>query len=118
MSAFSELIQELLAPLGGISLRRMFGSFGVFSHGTMFGLVKDDTLYFRADDLNRPAYEAAGSEPFTYMRAGERTSLAYWTLPEDLLDEPDAFRRWAVDALAAAHRVAARRPASSRTRKR
>jgi len=111
MSAVADLIHEHLAPLGGISLRRMFGSQGVFSHGTMFGLLHRDTLYLRADDHNRPAYEAAGSEPFTYLRAGQPTSLAYWSLPEHLLDEPDEFRRWARDALAAAHRVAAARPA-------
>lgn len=114
MSNVADLLHEHLAPLGGISLRRMFGSLGVFSHGTMFGLVRHDTLYLRADDLNRPAFEAAGSEPFTYMRAGERTALAYWTLPEALLDEPDELRQWARAALAAAHRVAAARPAKRR----
>ncbi len=109
--SLADHLQETLAPLGGISLRRMFGSLGLFAHGTMFGLLHRDTLYLRADDQNRPAFEAEGSAPFTYLRAGQPTSLAYWSLPEHLLDEPDEFRRWAREALSAAHRAAAARPA-------
>lgn len=113
-AGFAELLHEHLAPLGGLSLRRMFGSTGLFSHGVMFGLVKDDTLFLRVDDGNRSAYEDAGAMPFTYRRAGEVAALAYWTAPEALLDEPEELRRWARDALAAAHRVAAARPGRRR----
>ncbi len=44
----------------------MFGATGLFSHGVMFGLVKDDTLFLGVDDGNRPAREDAGGVPFTY----------------------------------------------------
>ena len=113
-AGFAELLREHLAPLGGLSLRRMFGCTGLFSHGTMFGLVQHDVLFLRVDAGNRAAFEAEGGIPFTYRRAGEVTALAYWTAPESLLDEPEALRRWARGALAAAHRVAATRPAVRR----
>jgi DNA transformation protein len=106
---FCDLLREHLAGLGGVSLRRMFGATGVFSHGVMFGLVKDDVLFLRADAGNRAAFEAEGAAPFSYMRAGKVAALAYWSAPERLLDEPDELRRWAREALAAAHRVAAAR---------
>jgi len=105
-AGFAELLREHLAPLGGLSLRNMFGSTGVFSHGVMFGLVKHDTLFLRVDDGNRAAYDEAGTLPFTYRRKGEPTALAYRAIPDHLLDEPGVLLAWARHALAAAHRVA------------
>jgi DNA transformation protein len=108
-AGFAELLREHLGLIGGLSLRRMFGSTGLFCHGVMFGLVKHDTLFLRVDDGNRAAYDAEEAPAFTYRRAGETRALAYRAAPESLLDEPEALRRWARDALAAAHRVARNR---------
>jgi DNA transformation protein len=35
----AEYLLELLAPLGPVSARRMFGGAGLFHGGTMFGLL-------------------------------------------------------------------------------
>ena len=45
--SFAEFLHEQLAPLGRVTMRRMFGKTGVFCDGLMFGMVTDDTLYFR-----------------------------------------------------------------------
>ena len=37
-SNFTEFLLELLAPLGPVSARRMFGGVGLFHGGMMFGL--------------------------------------------------------------------------------
>ena len=42
-----------------VTMRRMFGKTGVFCDGLMFGMVTNDTLYFRVDDRNRAAFEEA-----------------------------------------------------------
>src|SRR5215475_11989657 len=114
---FAEFLSEQLAPLGRITMRRMFGATGVFCDGAMLGLVSDNTLYFGVDDGNRVAFEAASSHPLTYMRKGELAALSYWRAPERLFDEPDEFVVWAEAALAAARRVATRRPRSRKTAK-
>ena len=57
--SFAEFLREQLAPLGGVTMRRMFGKTGVFCDGLMFGMVADDTLYFRVDDDSRAAFKAA-----------------------------------------------------------
>ena len=44
-AAFAELLREQMAPLGHLTMRRMFGKTGVFCEGVMFGVVTDDTLY-------------------------------------------------------------------------
>ena len=103
---FGEFLQDELRPLGQVTVRRMFGGAGVYCDGLMFGLVADDTLYFRVDDGNRGAFEAEGLAPFIYDGKGRTIVLPYWRVPERLFDEPDEMIVWARAALAAARRVA------------
>ena len=119
MSAgFREYLEEQFAPIGGVSIRSMFGGLGVFRESLMFGLVADDTLYFRIDDGNLPAYQQEGSEPFVYTGGkGKPMAMAYWRAPERLFDDPEEFERWAKEAFAAAARVDAAKPASKRRRR-
>jgi DNA transformation protein and related proteins len=113
--SFAEFLREQLAPLGRITLRRMFGKTGVFCNGFMFGMVTNDTLYFRADDHNRAVFkEAESAPPLSYEKKGRTIDLAFWRAPERLLDEPDELVTWARAALAAARRVAAKSGRSSR----
>ena len=91
-------------------MRRMFGKTGVFCDGLMFAMVRDDTLYLRVDDHNRTVFKEAESEPpLNYEKQGRTIDLAFWRVPEHLLDEPDELVTWAQAALAAARRVAAKR---------
>jgi DNA transformation protein len=116
--SFAEFLRERLAPLGRVTLRRMFGKTGVFCDGLMFGMVTEDTLYFRVDDHNRAAFEEAGAfPPLNYEKGGRTIDLSFWRAPERLLDEPDEFVTWAQTALAAARRVAAKRERTAPRRK-
>jgi DNA transformation protein and related proteins len=105
---FADFLREQLAPLGRISLRRMFGKTGVFCDGVMLAMVSENTLYFRVDDQNRAIFkEAEAFPPLNYAKKGQTIDLAFWRAPERLFDEPDELMAWARAALAAAHRVAA-----------
>src|SRR6188768_736535 len=109
-AAFGELLREQMTPLGHITMRRMFGKTGVFCEGVMFGMVAEDTLYFRVDDRNRATFKEAESfPPLNYVKQGRTIDLSFWQVPERLIDEPDELVTWARAALAAAHRVAANR---------
>jgi DNA transformation protein len=108
--SFAEFLREELAPLGRVTMRRMFGKTGVFCDGLMFGVVADNTLYFRVDDHNEAAFrEAASYPPLSYEKKGRTIDLAFWRAPERLFDEPDELVSWARLALAAARRVARKR---------
>ena len=112
--SFAEFLREQLAPLGRVTMRRMFGKTGVFCDGLMFAMVTDDTLYFRVDDHNREAFKEASSvPPLNYRKKGRTIDLSFWRAPERLLDEPDELVSWARTALAAARRVAANRTTNS-----
>jgi DNA transformation protein len=116
--SFAEFLREQLAPLGRITMRRMFGKTGVFCDGLMFAMVTDDTLYFRVDDDNRAAFEEAKSlPPLNYGKKGRIIDLSFWRTPVRLFDEPDELNAWARLALAAARRVAAKRGPASPKRK-
>ena len=115
---YADFLREQLAPLGRLGLRRMFGKTGVFCDGVMFAVVTDNTLYFRVDDHNRETFkEAEAFPPLNYAKGGAMIDLSFWRVPERLFDEPDELVIWARAALAAAHRVASKRPAPKRKSK-
>ena len=115
---FAEFLREQLAPLDRLTMRRMFGKTGVLCDGLMFGMVRDDMLYFRVDDHNRAVFrEAESFPPLNYEKKGRSIDLSFWRAPERLLDEPDELVTWARAALAAARRVATKRERATPRRK-
>ena len=109
-NSFAEFLREQLAPLGHITMRRMFGKTGVFCDGVMLGMVRDNTLYLRVDDENRAEFkEAQAFPPLNYEKQGGTIDLSFWRAPERLFDEPDELLTWGRAALSAAERVAAKR---------
>src|ERR1700746_4087069 len=115
---FAEFLREQLEPLGHVTMRRMFGKTGVFCDGLMFGIVADNTLYFRVDDQNQAMFgKAASFPPLNYEKQGRTIDLAFWRAPERLFDEPDELVTWARAALAAARRAADARERTAPKRK-
>jgi len=107
---FANYAVELLGAAGRVAARRMFGGYGLYCDGVMFALIADDVLYLKADDMNRPELERAGSAPFTYEAKGRRTILAYWRAPDEAMESRELMTPWARRALAAALRAKAPRP--------
>jgi DNA transformation protein len=105
MAGFREFVEELLEPLSGTAIRRMFGGYGVFRDGIMFGILDDGVLYLRVDETTQPRFEAERSEPFVYESMGRSVTMPYWRVPDWLFEEADAFREWAQASFAAARRA-------------
>jgi len=103
-----EWVQELLAGLGPLTIKRMFGAAGVYHEGLMFAVIDDGVLWLRADAENVEALKAAGSRQFEFQsRDGEVMQLSYWTIPETAVDDPDEACDWARASIEAARRKAA-----------
>ncbi len=116
---FAEFVREQLAPLGLVTMRRMFGKTGVFCDGLMLGIVSDNTLYLRVDDGNRVAFkEAEAFPPLNAQKQGSTIDLSFWRAPERLFDDPEELLAWARAAMAAAGRVAAKRARTTPNRTR
>ena len=106
---FQAFVLDLLAPLRP-SARRLFGGVGIMRDGVMFAMLAGDTMYLRVDERTRARFEAAGSGPFRYRRAGREVALgSYYAVPDGLYDEPDTLVEWARDAMAAAQAARRRR---------
>ena len=105
-SPFAEHCLDLLAPLGPVTLRRMFGGWGFWLRGDFLALIAYDRLYLKADDLTREVFLAAGSEPFVYHgRRGDEVSMSYYAAPDEALEDPEGMRPWAIRAAEAALRA-------------
>ena len=67
-------------------------------------IVAGDTLYFKVDDENRPAYVAAAAHPFTYRRRTRTIEMSYYHEPQPVMADPVEMADWAGNAHAAARR--------------
>lgn len=102
---------EMVEPLGSPSARAMMGGATLYCGGLAYAIVGGDgSLWFKADAETDAAWDAAGAERFTHVRKdGSVASMNYRRAPDDCYDDGDAFRRWAVPALEAAARAAAKK---------
>ncbi|WP_279359862.1 TfoX/Sxy family protein [Methylobacterium indicum] len=115
--ADSAFLEEMLAPLGGVSLRRMFGGLGLFRDGLMVGLALRGELFLKAAPGETAAFAAEGGAPFSYATRGGRTTTiaSDWRAPDRLNDEPEKFLDWVRKACAAAQAADRAKPAGRRS---
>ena len=87
-SSFVEELVPRLSGLGDVTVRKMFGGYGVFGDGKMFGLVTSGAEFFlKADESNLARYEKAGSP-----RHGK---MPYYQVPETVLRDDAQLAQWA-----------------------
>jgi DNA transformation protein and related proteins len=68
---FKDLVRDLLADFGPVSIRNMFGGAGVYAGGVMFAILDDDVLYLKTDETFARTFRDEGMEPFTYVMEGK-----------------------------------------------
>ncbi|MCB5187060.1 TfoX/Sxy family protein [Methylobacillus caricis] len=107
MNEFIEYLGEMLRDFGSIQAKRMFGGYGLYHDGLMFGLVAEDTLYLKADDESRPHFEALDLPCFEYLKQGRKIKMSYYQAPADMLEDREQASIWAKRAYAAALRAKA-----------
>jgi DNA transformation protein len=107
MNESIDYLHEVFDGFGPIRARRMFGGWGIYHDGLMFGLYAAGRLYLKTDAHNVAQFEAAGSEPFTYMQRNKPVKLSYWSAPEAVLDEREQAVFWGRTAFEAALRTQA-----------
>lgn len=101
--ARTESIVDKVAEHVPLWTRRFFGGTALVHDDVQFAMVMGDTLYLVVDDQTRPRFEAAGSEPFSYLTGrGPVTVGRYRTVPGSALDDPGALRGWIDGAIRAA----------------
>jgi DNA transformation protein len=110
-SSFLAFVIEQLADVSRVSDRRMFGGVGLYSDDVFFGVIDNDTLFFKVNDETRPRYETRGMGPFAPI-AGQPPMRGYFQVPPSILEDADALASWAREA------VSVGRSAGTRPRRR
>ncbi len=91
----AEDVVATLAPLGPVTSRGMFGGYGIFLDGVMFGLVdRSGTVHLRVDPETRVQFEDAGGLPHGKM--------PYFSVPEAVRADPKRLCAWATEAASVA----------------
>ena len=93
---FEAFALELLAGLGALRSKRMFGGAALYAGEVLFALADDDAIWIKVDDAVEPLFVAEGPPLLSYSsKAGEVMTMPYRRLPETALDDPDEAVRWA-----------------------
>lgn len=94
-------VTDLFSGVGRISTRKMFGGLGIYADGTIFAVrMSDGAVKLKGmGDMVR-VFDDEGWQPWIYTRKdGAASSMPYWTMPDELLDDPEAASDWARRAL-------------------
>ena len=106
---FVTYVVELMESVGPVSAKGMFGGYGIFLDGLMFGLVADSTLYLKVDKETENEFKAKGLDAFTYNKKGEEIKMTYYQAPEEALEDAEEMNSWANKAYGAALKAASKK---------
>jgi DNA transformation protein len=116
-------ILEQLEALGNLHSRRMFGAVGLYSGELFFGLIDDDTLFFKSHSTNSAEYIARKMPRFMPFPDRPEAVMAYYQVPADVIEDAESLIAWARKAVAvalssrAAKSKPARRPPARKSKK-
>jgi DNA transformation protein len=86
------LLVEKIQSIGGISSKKMFGGYGIFHDGRMFGMVDSKGQYFlKSDDTTKALFEEAGA-----TRHGK---MPYYSIPAVVFDATTQLLIWVQKAI-------------------
>ena len=109
---FLAFVLEQIEPLGDVRPRRMFGAIGLYCSDLFFGLIDDDTLFFKTDGSNSGEYLTRNMPRFMPFPERPEAVMAYYQVPADVMEDGELLVAWARKSVAVAltSQVAKSRP--------
>ena len=62
--SYLSFVLDQLAEVPRVVTKRMFGGIGIYSDGTFFAVIDNDTLFFKVDEALAQRYRDKGMPPF------------------------------------------------------
>ena len=106
---FTSYVVDLMQSIGPVNAKAMFGGYGIFLEGLMFGLVADSVLYLKVDKETENEFKAKGLKQFTYNKKGKELKMSYYQAPEEALENGEEMSSWAAKAYSTALRAASKK---------
>lgn len=77
----ADLVAGKLEPIGGITTKKMFGGYGIFHDGKMFGMISaKGQAFIKYDDDVKQTLEGMGGE--------KHSKMPYFSVPETHINSP------------------------------
>ncbi len=86
ISSFAQYCADMLNPFGEISIKSMFGGYGVYKDGVIIGIIGDDELFFKKTSDNEHLFNTYENHPFTYEKDGKTMTMSYQSVSEEVLN--------------------------------
>ncbi len=103
--SYLDYLKDLLDWLPQLRVKRMFGGAGLYSDDLFFAIADEGELYLKADEQSVDFYRQGGATQFTYESKGKLSRMNYWLAPGEVIEDPQALRRWVDTALESALRA-------------
>lgn len=88
------VIYDLFGDDSHITSRKMFGGYGLYQDGIIFGIIVENTLYFKVGESNKAQYEKHGSKLFRYSNGTKEITMSYSEVPEVICEDREELLRW------------------------
>jgi DNA transformation protein len=105
--SFLDHALDLVCGLGQVQARRLFGGYGLYAQGVMFGLLSDDELFLKTDRETLERFTSAGCRMWTYGE--QKPDTHYFRPPDEAHEDAESMQPWAELGLGAALRARAAR---------
>ena len=100
-------VQEALEPLGTVTMRKMMGGATLYLDGTVFAIMVEGEIWFKADAESDAVCDEADCARFAFTSNDGGTGIMnYSPAPADVYDDPEAMQHWAKLAVEAGLRAA------------
>jgi DNA transformation protein and related proteins len=97
--SFIAFVLDQLAALPDVRAKAMFGGQGLYQGERFLGILMGGRLYFKTNEQTRLAYLKRGMSPFIYEKARQTTTLNYYEVPPEVLEDPEQLVAWAGEAI-------------------
>jgi DNA transformation protein and related proteins len=96
------VVDDLLIDVDGVTSKGMFGGFGLYRNGKIFGLILGDELQIKVSGAAREELEKLGGRPFEYTnKKGTVVTMPYTILPASILEDRTQLTEWVERATSA-----------------
>ena len=92
-NSFKQYILDQLSDFGEVTPKSMFGGYGLFHQGIMFGMLAGDTFKLKVDESNKEEFEVLGMKP--HQDPKKKKGMPYWQVPEQVIEDKTILAEWA-----------------------